>query len=241
MQKTIVMSATYQQSSMADVALREKDPENRLLARGPSSRLSAEQLRDLVLSASGLLVNKIGGPSVRPYQPEGLWAFNAFSGNYNQDKGEGLYRRSLYTFWKRTNPPPSMNIFDAPSRAYCVVKREKTATPLQALVLMNDPQFLECARVLAEKIITEDSSIESRILHGYKLLTGRSPSQEELDLFLDLYEEVHTTFEKDKQKAIALASIGENPLNQHIDVQEIASYTEVMSTIMNFDATTMKR
>ena len=115
MQKTIVMSASYRQSSMTDSSLLVRDPENRLIARGPSSRLSAEQLRDLVLTASGLLVNKIGGPSVKPYQPDGLWAINAFSGKYQQDHGDNLYRRSLYTFWKRTNPPPSMNIFDAPS------------------------------------------------------------------------------------------------------------------------------
>ncbi len=242
MQKTLVMSASYRQSSLVDSTLLMQDPENRLIARGPSARLSAEMMRDLALAASGLLVKKIGGPSVKPYQPEGLWAFNAFSGKYEQDHGDDLYRRSLYTFWKRTNPPPSMNIFDAPSRAYCVVKREKTATPLQALVLMNDPQFLEASRVLAERIISEcGSSVENKITLGYRLLTGRHPSTQEIELLTDQYHEVWTLYSKDQKKASSLAAIGEFPNNKLIDKTELAAYSQVMSTIMNFDATTMKR
>jgi len=242
MQKIMVMSASYRQSSQADSDLLLLDPENRLIARGPSARLSAEMMRDLALAASGLLIKKMGGPSVKPYQPDGLWAINAFSGKYEQDHGDNLYRRSLYTFWKRTNPPPSMNIFDAPSRSYCVVKREKTATPLQALVLMNDPQFLEASRVLGERIIREGgSSIENKITLGYRLLTGRHPSPKEIELLTEQYDEVWTLFSKNQKKASSFIAIGEFPLSKLIDKTELAAYTQVMSTIMNFDATTMKR
>ena len=151
MQKLIVMSATYRQSSRATRDGLQKDPENVWLSRGPMSRLTAEMIRDNALAASGLLSKKMGGPSVKPYQPEGLWAVN--NTTYEQDKGESLYRRSLYTFWRRTNPPPSMNTFDAPSRSYCVVQRQKTSTPLQALILLNDPQFVEAAEVVAERAL----------------------------------------------------------------------------------------
>ncbi len=242
MQKMLVMSASYRQSSLTNSALLSLDPENQLIARGPSARLSAEMIRDLALAASGLLIRKIGGPSVKPYQPDGLWAFNAFSGKYEQDHGDNLYRRSLYTFWKRTNPPPSMNIFDAPSRAYCVVKREKTATPLQALVLMNDPQFLEASRVLGERIINEGgSSVENKIALGYRLLTGRYPGTQEIKLLTEQYQDAWTLYGENRNKASDLIAIGEFPINKLIDKTELAAYSQVMSTIMNFDATTMKR
>ena len=190
MQKIMVMSATYRQTSLVDAEEKNRDVDNRLLARGPSARLQAESIRDLALAASGLLVRKIGGPSVKPYQPEGLWSYNAFSSKYEQDHGDDLYRRSLYTFWKRTNPPPSMNIFDAPSRSYCVVKREQTETPLQALVLMNDPQFVEAARVLAQRIVKEGGeSAEDKIILGFRLLTGRTPSVQQIDLMKRQFQE----------------------------------------------------
>ncbi|WP_420149982.1 DUF1553 domain-containing protein, partial [Spirosoma sp.] len=149
MQKLIVMSATYRQSARVTKDRLQKDPENTWLSRGPMFRLTAEMIRDNALAASGLLSSRIGGPSVKPYQPDGLWAVNGAV--YEQDKGENLYRRSLYTFWRRTNPPPSMNTFDAPSRSYCVVQRQKTSTPLQALILLNDPQFVEAAKVVSER------------------------------------------------------------------------------------------
>ena len=220
----------------------QRDVENILISRGPSSRLSAESLRDLVLAASGLLVTNLGGPSVKPYQPDGLWAYNSFSAKYQQDHGDNLYRRSLYTFWKRTNPPPSMNIFDAPSRAYCVVKREKTSTPLQALVLMNDPQFLEASRVLAQRVLLNGGdSIESKINYGYRLLTGRIPASNEMKLLIEYYLDAVKTMKEDQAKALAVSSIGEYPVNQSLNHSQLAAYTEIMSTIMNFDATTMKR
>jgi hypothetical protein len=241
LQKLIVMSATYQQMSTADQEELSADPENRLLARGPKNRLKAESLRDLALSASGLLVNEIGGPSVKPYQPEGLWAYNAFSSKYDQGHGNDLYRRSMYTFWKRTNPPPSMNIFDAPSRSYCVVRREKTATPLQALVLMNDPQYLEASRVLGQRIMEQAETVQQRIILGYRLLTGRTPRSEELQLLEEQFQEVIEAARQHPGKAGTLASIGEFNNTTKDQPAELAAYTTVMSTIMNFDATTMKR
>jgi hypothetical protein len=236
------MSATYRQSSAAEAALRQRDAENRLLARGPGGRLSAESLRDLSLAASGLLNTKIGGPSVKPYQPEGLWAYNAFSGVYDQDHGEDLYRRSLYTFWKRTNPPPSMDIFDAPSRSYCMVRREKTSTPLQALVLMNDPQFLEAARVLAQRTMIEGGdSTGERITTGFRLLTGRTPRPAELNLLEQQFNETWQYSKEHPQETAAIASIGEYKVNTKLDVNQLSALTKVMATILNLDATTIKR
>ena len=153
--KTIVTSATYRQSSSVSKELLQRDPENRLLARGPRFRLAAEMVRDQALSISGLLVEKIGGPSVKPYQPQGLWKELAGGEDYKQDKGEGLYRRSLYTFWKRAVPPPSMMTFDSAGREACVVRETRTNTPLQALTLMNDVTYLEAARVMAERMMME--------------------------------------------------------------------------------------
>lgn len=242
MQKKIVMSATYRQSSATDTTLLARDPDNRLLARGPSGRLSAEMLRDLVLTASGLLARQIGGPSVKPYQPEGLWSFSGYGAKYEHDQGDDLYRRSLYTFWKRTNPPPAMNIFDAPNRAYCVVKREKTATPLQALVLLNDPQFLEASRLLAERIIREGGvSTEEKIAYGYRLLTGRHPGSKEVQLLVEQYNDTKEDNANDLPKIAGLLSAGEHPVDHSLDKFEVAAFTTVASTIMNFDATIRKR
>jgi hypothetical protein len=242
LQKTIVMSATYRQSSAATVEQKNRDVQNRLMARGPSSRLSAEMMRDLALAASGLLVEKIGGPSVKPYQPAGLWSYNAFSSKYEQDHGDDLYRRSLYTFWKRTNPPPSMNILDAPSRSYCVVRREQTETPLQALVLMNDPQFVEAARVLAQRIIIEGgTNSESRIVLGFRLLTGKRPSQQQIELLQRQFKEALGEGELDSRAAANILATGEYKVDNSLNTNELIAYTKVMSTIMNFDATTMKR
>ena len=189
MQKLIVTSATYRQSSHTDSETRERDPENRLLTRGASSRLTAEMLRDQALLASGLLVETIGGPSVKPYQPDGLWVINPFSSEYLQDEGEKLYRRSLYTFWKRSVPPPTMDMFDAPGRSRCEVRRQRTSTPVQALALMNDPQFVEASRVAAERVLRQAGEDPGdRIIHAMRLFTGRRPRPEELDVLLELYE-----------------------------------------------------
>ena len=178
MQKTIVMSATYRQSSQVTPELLQKDPENRLLARGPRVRLSADVVRDQALAVSGLLVDKIGGPSVKPYQPAGLWKELTGGEDYKPDHGEGLHRRSLYTFWKRTAPPPMMMNFDGAGRETCVVREMRTNTPLQSLNLMNDVTFLEAARGLAQRMLREGgNTAEERIAYGFRLATARRPSR----------------------------------------------------------------
>ena len=240
LQKKIVLSATYRQSSKVDSLLLARDPENQYLARGPKSRLSAEMLRDLVLSASGLLVPKIGGPSVKPYQPPGIWDVNRMGGSYQQDKGDDLYRRSLYTFWKRTIPPPSMNTFDAPSRAYCVVKRQKTTTPLQALVLMNDPQMLEAARMLGEKAV-QQASPEAGIRLLFRSLSSRNPTPKEVDIFLRQYQQLLSQYQNEPTKAEQLLEIGEYPRDSALPAHTVAAMSVLASTMINLDATIQKR
>lgn len=234
MQKLIVMSATYRQSSRATRERLEKDPENLWLARGPSSRLTAEMMRDNALAASGLLSQKMGGPSVKPYQPEGLWAVN--SAVYEPDKGEGLYRRSLYTFWRRTNPPPSMNTFDAPSRSYCVVQRQKTSTPLQALVLLNDPQFVEAAKVVAERTFTQQKSLPDQLTQVFRLLTNRKPIPKELTILTKLYGQEYQKFRKSPAKMQGWLHAGEHTSTTITDLPALAASSVVASTVMNSEA-----
>jgi hypothetical protein len=241
--KRVVMSATYRQSSTADAVLREADPANRWLARGPSYRLAAEQIRDGALAASGLLVRRIGGPSVYPYQPPGLWEELATRNatTYVQGNGEDLYRRSLYTVWKRTTPPPAAVSFDAAERLFCAVRRQRTSTPLQALVLMNDPQYLEAARMLAERMMTEVGTPEERVTHGFRLATSRRPAAGELKLLTDLYEEQHARFASDRKSALALLAVGEHARDRRLDAAELASYAVVASTLLNMDEAITKR
>ena len=184
--KLMVMSHVYQQKSNSNDKLNEIDPNNFFLARSNSYKLPAEIIRDNALSASGLLVKKVGGPSVKPYQPEGLWleknSFSADLYNYKKNSGDSLYRRGMYTFIKRTSPPPSMIALDGTSREVCTVRREKTNTPLQALVLMNDPQFFEASRIFAELMIKSKDTLEEQIGHGFRLATSRHPKDEELEI-----------------------------------------------------------
>jgi len=234
--KQAVLSATYRQSPLpSDLKLYHEDPENRLLGRGPRYRLSAEQLRDNAIAVSGLMVTKIGGPSVMPYQPAGLWEEAGTGKSYSQSKGEGLYRRSLYTFWRRTSPPPSMRTFDATSREVCTARRERTATPLQSLVLLNDPQFIEAARVLAEKLIQQpDSDLEPRIRHAFRLLTSRTPSQREIDILKRLYHDQKTYFDSVPNEAKKFISIGDSPRDDRLDPTDHAAMTVVISNLLNF-------
>jgi hypothetical protein len=189
------------------------------------------------LASSGLLVPKIGGPSVYPYQPEGLWealSNKSWRYNYYQDKGEGLYRRSLYTIWKRTAPPPSMLIFDAPDRNTCVVRRETTSTPLQALVLLNDPQYVEAAKFVGERMIVEaGAELKDQLIYGYRLLTGRKPGAKELSLILNLYEEEKDNFEKNPAALKQYLSNGEKNIVRDLDQQKLAAFAVVASAIMN--------
>ncbi len=237
--KQIVLSATYRQSSRADETLLEIDPNNELLARGPRQRLTAEMMRDNALAASGLLVRKIGGPSVRPYQPPGLWRFN--SGRYVQDHGDSLYRRSLYTIWKRTVPPPTMNTFDAPDRSYCIARRQKTSTPLQALILLNDPQYVEAARVLAQNVMLAQKNPSTRIQLMYRKLSGRQMLPEEAPILQELYERSLAKYRTQSEKTNGLLAVGEFPLTEELDRAELAATTIVASAIMNHDACVIKR
>lgn len=241
--KEIVLSATYRQSSYTSEMAKEVDFANDLYSRYPAHRLPAELVRDNALAASGLLVPQIGGPSVHPYQPEGLWEALATRNatRYIQNHGDSLYRRSLYTIWKRSSPPPAMLNFDATDRSYCAVRRQKTASPLQALVLMNDPQFVEAARILAEKMqhipkVTGNNSLETdRLTYCFQALTSRKPRKEELIILTELYENQWTYFKENKEKAIALLQVGEYERDKQLDPAMTAAYTIVASTIMNFD------
>lgn len=235
--KQMLMSATYRQSSVISKEKLERDPDNNLLARAARHRVKAELVRDIVLSSSGLLVTKIGGPSVKHYQPEGLWE-TATSGRgilatYIRDRGESLYRRGLYTLIKRTVLPPQMSIFDASKREVCETGRLTTNTPLQALVMMNDPTVLEAARVLATRLQSEGSSTEDKIRKAFRLIVCRTPTAEEMKILTHLYEE--QTKEIDLQKATEILAVGEYPQEKNIDKKLTASLMQVISTIYNME------
>jgi len=244
--RLIVTSATYRQSSHISPELLEKDPENRLLARGPRQRLQAEFVRDQALAVSGLLVDKIGGPSVKPYHPKGLWEEMAFGGNFSaqtyvQDHGEALYRRGMYTFWKRTVPPPSLQTFDAPEREFCIVRRSNTNTPLQSLILMNDTTYVEAARKFAERIIKEGGSTpKDRITFAYQLAMSRPPKAGEISVLSDLFNRELASFKKSSEAATKLLSVGESKRDEKLDTSELAAWTTVASTILNMDETITK-
>jgi hypothetical protein len=244
--KGIVMSATYRQSSTPTPELREKDPENRLLARGPSHRLPAEMIRDGALAASGLLVHQVGGPSVKPYQPEGLWeeksAGRGALATYVQDQGESLYRRSLYTFWKLSSPPPMLINFDAAERNVCSVRRPRTNTPTQALGLLNDPQFVEAARVLAERMMNEGGARrEERLRHGFRVVTARWPTDRELEALASLYDEQRARFAVQRTDAERLLRLGEWQRDPALPPDQLAAYTVVANTLLNLDEFVTKR
>ncbi len=237
MHKLMVMSATYKQSSVLNVTLAEKDPENNLLARASRFRLPAEMIRDNALAISGLLVDSTGGKSVYPYQPEGLWkelSDKSWRYPYLQEPGDGLYRRSLYTIWKRTSPPPSMLIFDVPERGACTVRRKTTSTPLQALVLLNDPQYLEAARVLAERLYQANpDDIQVQLKKAFRLITGRIPDKEETAMVTAFYQEELNRFLENPEDARAYLSIGEKPRSVQSNTEALAALATVSSSLMN--------
>jgi hypothetical protein len=241
--REIVLSGTYRQSSMANNPKQyASDPENVWLARGPKHRLSAEQLRDSVLAASGLLARKIGGPSVMPYQPAGLWEEAGTGKSYKQSKGDGLYRRSLYTFWKRTSPPPTMLTFDATSRESCTPRRELTTTPLQALVLLNDPQYVEAARVLAEQLIkSHGDALDDRWSELFRRLLSRPPAEREREIFHQIYEQQCTLFSSTPDAAKSLVAIGDKACDNTIDPLDLAATTVTVQTLFAYDETIMLR
>jgi hypothetical protein len=224
----------------------EIDPQNIFLAKGPSYRLQAEMIRDNALAASGVLKRAIGGESVKPYQPEGLWieksSFSHQLLNYEADSGDSLYRRSLYTFIRRTSPHPAMTIFDAPNREVCTVKRENTSTPLQALVLLNDPQFVEAARIMAERIQVEGgSTLKDQIQYAFRLSTGRKASDKELELMIDLYETQYEFYKKNRNEAKKILSVGAFRYPESLEESKSAALAAVTSMIINHNESYMKR
>ena len=239
--KQIVTSATYRQSGIVSPEKLELDPSNLLHSRGPRVRLDAEQIRDLALAAAGSLSFKIGGPPVKPYQPEGIWEAVAMpqsnTRNYRQDEGESLYRRSLYTYWKRTAAPPSLEILNAPSREVSCVKRDRTNTPLQALVLLNDPQFVEASRELAGKAIRAANETETRIDYITARLLSRQLTKQEKEIVGKVYNNALVNYQKNIEQAKLLISIGASAVPADLDPAELAAWTMVSSQIFNLDET----
>jgi hypothetical protein len=238
--KMIVTSATYRQSSRVTPELLARDPDNRLLVRGPRVRLPAEMIRDQALAVSGLLVREIGGPSVKPYQPPGLW--KELSGtDYVQDHGDALWRRSLYTFWKRTSPQPTMTTFDAAGREMCSVRPSRTDTPLQALALMNDVTFVEAARCLAQRVMCEGATPEDRVRLAFRLVLTRTPKPSEQRVLLDDLNDHLARFRADANAAQSLVNAGESPRDAKRDAIELAAYTAVAGLILNLDEAITKQ
>jgi hypothetical protein len=247
MQRVIVTSATYRQASSVSAELLQADPENRLLARGPRGRLPAELIRDTALAAGGLLNGRIGGPSVLPYQPPGLWEEMAFGEGfsaqaYQQSHGKDLYRRGMYTFWKRTVPPASLATFDAPDREKCTARRAQTNTPLQALVLLNDPTFVEAARALAQRaLVAGGKDDRARLRYAFRLATARTPDATETGVLRDLLRARRQEFSRNRQAALKLLAVGESPRDKRLDPAEHAAWTTVASVILNLDETVTKQ
>lgn len=244
--RSYVTSSTYRQSSTITPQLLAKDPENRLLARGTRYRLSAETIRDQALAAAGLLDPRVGGASVSPYQPPGLWEELMSRGDgakwtaqvYTQSHGADLYRRTMYTFWKRTCPPPTLMTFDAPDREVCTVRRARTNTPLQALVLMNDPTYVEASRKLAERALTEppvNADVAQRINFAFRQVVARSPRPQELAVLQEVLKKQQAKFATDKAAAENLLKVGESPRDPKLDAGELASWATMCGVILNLD------
>jgi hypothetical protein len=238
--RLIVTSATYRQSSDAPAELLARDPDNVLLARGPRFRLPGEMIRDGALATAGLLVGTIGGPPVKPYQPSGLWEAK-FGATYERDVGPGSHRRSLYTYWKRTVPPPAMLTFDATTREVCAAKRQTTATPLQALVLLNDPQFVEAARGIAQIAWTQGGSeLTARLTYVFRALTGRRPTSRELATVQALYCDQYDEFQSGRSDPNKLLAVGDAPRDLALSSAECAAMTVVAQALLNYDETVTK-
>lgn len=237
--KLIVMSATYAQVSHISRDVAALDPENTLLARAPRVRLSAQQLRDQALSASGLLVNQVGGASVFPYMPPGLWE-SVSNAKYYQSCGDDLYRRSLYTYWRRTTPPPMMTGFNAANREVCIVRSDRTNTPLHALTLMNNVVFVESARILAERMLEESAILETQVACGFRRVLARRPEAPELAALCVAYREFHAGFQEKPEAASALLNVGDRPYLRGFGKAQLAGMTLVASTILNLDEAIMR-
>jgi hypothetical protein len=243
MHRLMVTSAAYRQSSKVTPQMLARDPENRLIARGPRFRVDAESVRDTALFVSGLLVDRAGGKSVKPYQPGGLWEAVSFNNSqkYVPDTGDAQYRRSMYTYWKRQSPPPNMMIFDAPTREYCVVRRPRTNTPLQALALMNDPQIVEASRAFAQRMMSEGGKdVESKVAYGFRLATSRKIAKDEAKVLQDVFKQQLADYQKNKDAAEKLLGLGSFKAKPELDHAELAAWTMVANTILNLDETITK-
>lgn len=245
MYKLMVMSRAYRQSSRTTPQQLGKDPKNRLLAHGPRFRMDAEMLRDIALQSSGLLVPTIGGPSVKPYQPPNVWEFTGYPASdtthYVQDHGDALYRRSMYTYWKRMAIQPDMDAFDAPARDVVCTRRQRTDTPLQALVTMNDPQWVEASRVLAERLMTEAGPAPAqKITYLSELLLAHDPPPRTLAILQDSFQQMRQHYAADPKAAAALVSVGEKPVNPATSAPDLAAWTMVVSEALNLDETLNK-
>ncbi len=237
--RMLVTSATYRQSAAATPEKLERDPENRLLSRGPRFRMDAEMVRDYALAASGLLVRAVGGPSVRPYQPDGVWSTVAMPQSntrlYRQDEGDKLYRRSLYTFWKRSAPPPSMEIFNAPTREHFTARRERTNTPLQALVVMNDPQFVEASRHLAQRALRDVDGFDARLDFVTTRLVARAFVDAERAVARRTYDRLLEAYAADTDAAGELLEVGESAPDRTLPAAESAAWTMLVNQLLNLD------
>jgi hypothetical protein len=232
--KLIVMSATYRQSSKVTPALFERDPENRLLARGPRYRMPSWMLRDVALAASGLLVDQRGGPSVKPYQPEGIWEEATFGKKtYKQDHGDALYRRSLYVFWRRIVGPTMF--FDSAARQVCEVKQKRTNTPLHALSTLNDITYVEAARALAERVMLAAPTADARLEQTFRLVLARKPSAAEKKILLARLDALEQQFAADPDAAQKLLAVGESKRNEKLTATDHAAWTGLCQLVLNLD------
>ena len=240
--KLLVMSAAYRQSSMVTPELYERDPENRLLARGPRFRLSAEMIRDQALALAGLLSPKMYGPSAKPPQPiSGLTAAFGSGIDWQTSSGEDKFRRGLYTEWRRSNPYPSMSTFDAPNREVCTVRRSRTNTPLQALVTLNDPVYVEAAQALARRIAVSGLAVGDKALFAFRQVTSRNPTDEELNRLVKLFDAAHEQLQKQTTEAQQLATEPLGPAPHGAEISELAAWTVVGNVLFNLDEMLMKR
>jgi hypothetical protein len=237
--RLLVTSAAYRQSAAVTPEKLEKDPYNRLLTRGPRLQLEAEFIRDNALAVAGLLNPKIGGPSVKPYQPPGIW--DGTDAKYEQDHGEALYRRGMYVFWRRSAHYPSFATFDAPNREVCTFLRQRTQTPLQSLVLMNDPAFVESSRALAQRVMREEPDDSTRRLtRAFRHVLGRVPQPDEIATLQRAYEQQLTNFHADTKAAESLLAIGESKSPESVDKVELAAMTAVANVLLNLNETITK-
>jgi hypothetical protein len=236
--RLIVTSAAYRQSAAATPEKLEKDPEDRLLSRGPRLRLDAEFIRDNALAVSGLLNDKVGGPSVRPYQPPGIW--DGVDVQYVQDHGEKIYRRGMYVFWRRSAHYPSFATFDAPNREVCTFLRQRTQTPLQSLTLMNDPVYVEAARGLAERVMQEESDVDKRLFKAFRHTLGRVPKEDELAVLKKTYETQRENFKEDAKAADEFLKVGESKMPDGMDKVELAAMTATANVLLNLNETITK-